>query len=73
MRIVYIPERENVWEQYYGIQASQSGHGIPGFEGVAYQRGGGLGSFLVVFKRTNSSSTFKANYELTTNYLDSYS
>ena len=46
MRIIYIPENGAVWEQFYGQQASQSGHGIQGFEGTAYQRGGGLGNFL---------------------------
>ena len=46
MRIIYIPENGAVWEQFYDLQASQSGHGIQGFEGTAYQRGGGLGNFL---------------------------
>lgn len=46
MRVIYIPERDDVWEQYYNNQATQSGHGIAGFEGTAYQRGNGLGNFL---------------------------
>lgn len=41
MRVEYIP-REN-WDAFYSKQA---GHGLPGFEGSAFQRGGGLGNFL---------------------------
>lgn len=46
MRIVYVPESESTWEHFYGLQASQSGHGISGFEGTAFQRGSGLGNIL---------------------------
>ena len=41
MRAVYVP-REN-WDSFY---SKQVGQGLPGFEGVAFQRGGGLGNFL---------------------------
>jgi hypothetical protein len=44
MRAVYIPRED--WDSLYLHQATQSGHGIPGFEGVAFQRGGGLGNIL---------------------------
>ena len=44
MRVVYYPS-EN-WDQFYAVQAKQSGHGIPGFQGIAYQRGAGLGNVL---------------------------
>ena len=41
MRVVYSPRED--WDKYYFIQ---SGHGLPGFAGTAFQRGGGLGNFL---------------------------
>jgi hypothetical protein len=44
MRVVYIPCED--WDSLYNSQAAHSGHGISGFEGVAYQRGGGIGNFL---------------------------
>lgn len=44
MRAVYIPNED--WDYFYQGQAAQSGHGIPGFAGAAYQRGGGIGNFL---------------------------
>jgi hypothetical protein len=34
------------WLAYYRNQAIQSGHGIDGFHGLAFQRGAGLGSFF---------------------------
>jgi len=34
------------WLAYYHNQAVQSGHGLDGFHGLPYQRGGGLGSFF---------------------------
>lgn len=46
MHIQYNPENYNLWLQYYGTQASQTGYGIEGFHGVPYQRGAGLGSFF---------------------------
>ena len=39
MRVAYLPSED--WDRFY-----QAGHGLPGFEGVAFQRGGGLGNFL---------------------------
>ena len=45
MRQIYIPLED--WDQVFAAQAVQSGHGIPGFEGVAFQRGsGGIENFL---------------------------
>ena len=43
MRIVYSPESERVWANYYTNQALQHGGG---FIGVPYQRGAGLGSLF---------------------------
>lgn len=34
------------WLSYYKQQAIQSGHGLDGFHGLAFQRGAGLGSFF---------------------------
>lgn len=34
------------WLAYYKHQAVQSGHGLDGFHGLPYQRGGGLGNFF---------------------------
>jgi hypothetical protein len=31
---------------YYLDQAKQTGHGLNGYQGIAYQRGNGLGSFF---------------------------
>lgn len=45
MRVVYSPTNEN-WLELFADQVRQSGHGIQGFHGAAYQRGGGLGNFL---------------------------
>ena len=39
MHVTYLPSED--WDRFY-----QSGHGLTGFEGVAFQRGGGLGNFL---------------------------
>ena len=43
-RVIYIPEKDKIWIDYYLSQASQQGHG--GFVGIPYQRGHGLGSFF---------------------------
>ena len=45
-RTVYIPINEKTWCDFYLCQAKQTGHGINGFQGQAYQRGNGLGSFF---------------------------
>jgi hypothetical protein len=44
MRVVYLPAED--WDKFYFAQAGQSGHGIQGFEGTAYQRGNGLGNIF---------------------------
>ena len=44
-RKLYSPAEED-WDSFFEDQALQAGHGIPGFEGIPYQRGGGLGNFL---------------------------
>lgn len=44
MRVVYLPGED--WDKFYLLQASQSGHGIQGFEGTAYQRGAGIGNIF---------------------------
>ena len=44
MRAIYVPAED--WDNFFKDQAVKSGHGIPGFEGIPYQRGGGLGNFL---------------------------
>ncbi len=46
MRQIYEPLSDSEWLQFYITQAKQTGHGIPGFEGLPYQRGNGLGSFF---------------------------
>ena len=43
-RILYVPAED--WDSFYEDQAVLSGHGLPGFKGMPYQRGGGLGNFL---------------------------
>ena len=42
-RIVYVPENDKVWTDFYNSQIQQYGHG---FQGIPYQRGHGLGSFF---------------------------
>lgn len=39
-------ESPSFWLAYYKQQATQTGHGLDGFHGLAYQRGAGLGSFF---------------------------
>lgn len=51
-RVVYIPEKDNVWTNYFVTQARQTGHGMDGFQGIPYQRGYGLGSFFGHLFRT---------------------
>lgn len=46
VRSVFIPINDKVWFDFYLDQAKQTGHGINGFQGMAFQRGNGLGSFL---------------------------
>lgn len=46
MRATYIPLSEDDWSEFYRAQAGQSGHGLPGFQGLPYQRGNGLGSLF---------------------------
>lgn len=46
MRVVYIPHNQKDWEQFFSLKAVQSGAGMIGFRGSAYQRGGGFGSLL---------------------------
>ena|SRR5437867_8594516 len=46
MRQQFNPENFNIWLDYYANQASQVGYGMPGFKGIPYQRGAGLGSFF---------------------------
>ena len=46
MRIVYVPHSQKAWEDFFHVTAAQSGHGMIGFRGSAYQRGGGFGSLL---------------------------
>jgi len=46
MKQVYIPNNEHFWVEYYLAQAEQTGYGMPGFTGIPYQRGTGLGSFF---------------------------
>jgi hypothetical protein len=46
MRVVFDPESQLIWQQYYTTQAKQAGHGLPGFQGVQYQRGNGLGALF---------------------------
>ena len=41
MRAVYVPRED--WNTFY---TKQAGHGLAGFKGTAFQRGGGLGNFL---------------------------
>lgn len=43
MRTVYIPEDQSFWEDHF---LDQSGYGLPGFVGLPYQRGYGIGSFF---------------------------
>ena len=46
-RVVYVPYNDKIWFDYYLEQARQTGHGFTnGFEGLAFQRGNGLGSFF---------------------------
>jgi len=44
MRAEYIPLSDEDWLEFY--LSRQVGHGLDGFEGMAYQRGHGLGSFF---------------------------
>ncbi len=46
MRVLYIPHNQKMWEDFFNVQAAQSGHGMVGFRGTAYQRGGGFGSLI---------------------------
>lgn len=46
MRVVFDPESQLLWQQYYITQAKQTGYGLQGFQGVQYQRGNGLGSLF---------------------------
>jgi len=46
MKQIYLPNNENFWTEYYLAQAEQTGYGMPGFTGIPYQRGTGLGSFF---------------------------
>lgn len=46
MRVVYVPINEKFWFDFYHQQAIQTGHGLPGYQGMPYQRGNGLGSFF---------------------------
>ena len=53
MRAVYVPDDEEFWTDYFLEQAQQTGHGgLAGFEGVPFQRGAGIGSFLGRIFRT---------------------
>ncbi len=45
-RAIYVPINDKVWFDYYHEQARQIGHGLPGYQGIPYQRGNGLGSFF---------------------------
>ena len=42
-RIVYVPDNDKVWTEFFATQVQQNGHG---FQGIPYQRGHGLGSFF---------------------------
>ncbi len=46
VRCVFIPIDDKTWFDYYHEQARQIGHGLPGYQGIPYQRGNGLGSFF---------------------------
>jgi hypothetical protein len=46
MHNMYDTNDINVWLDYYGNQALQTGFGIEGYRGLPYQRGAGLGSFF---------------------------
>jgi hypothetical protein len=46
MHVQFNPEDYDTWLSYYGNQAFQTGFGIQGYRGIAYQRGAGLGSFF---------------------------
>jgi len=49
MRAVYVPLSDQDWATFYlsRIKHSQTGHGdLEGFQGLAYQRGHGLGSLF---------------------------
>ena len=43
MRVVYTPHSQKAWENFLSIQ---SGHGMVGYRGSAYQRGSGIGNLL---------------------------
>ncbi len=43
MRILYQPASQKCWEQFFH---GQTGHGLVGYRGTAYQRGAGFGSLL---------------------------
>ncbi len=45
-RCVFVPIDDKTWFDYYHEQAKQIGHGLPGYQGIPYQRGNGLGSFF---------------------------
>ncbi len=45
-RAIFLPINDKFWYDFYVSQAKQTGHGINGFQGLAYQRGNGLGSFF---------------------------
>jgi hypothetical protein len=46
MRVFYEPEQVQFWTQVLLQEAAQTGSGLPGFSGLRFQRGAGLGSFL---------------------------
>ena len=48
MRVRYEPEDVKFWTEVLlqAAQSNQFGSGIPGFSGLRYQRGSGLGSFF---------------------------
>jgi hypothetical protein len=46
MRVVYDLPNQKAWEQFFAVQALQSGHGLVGYRGTPYQRGSGIGSLL---------------------------
>ncbi len=46
VRCVFVPIDDKTWFDYYHEQARQIGHGLPGYQGIPYQRGNGLGSFF---------------------------
>ena len=46
MRTTFKPYEQEIWEGFFLEQVEQSGHGIPMFQGLKYQRGSGLGSIF---------------------------